>query len=654
MQRLNFKPFFTILNGVADLCERSRYAIFALLLVFFLTASAWIFNMNSHDMTRAHPDENHTLLKVRNLPSTFSQVGEMNRWFVRLLYPAGIYYMNSHMGGTILSQGWGYPGGYYLQEEFKKPAAVQHDPNIQDFVFFMRLAFGVLAVCSFCLVIWVLFSRFGWVAATMYGTLILSSPLVFKQFRFFYSETTMFIIFNIVAFLCLFPRTPTHRTAAYLGILSAAALSTKLTGAVLVVAPVLAYMFVNIGRAQGHKVDFRIELHLLFALAFLILINLPYGSYFEFVNATLSNVYHLKAGHSVVSGASTVDFFFRFLAALKYPVVLLFVASLLWLAHAPKRQLVPVYVLALGIAFFIWSLSNTPYYYSRNMASVYVAMSLVVALGVGDFLKSGISVHKNVSGVFSLGLMLVFAWGVGNVFLNRISPLSETFFERNAERIETCSSIGSIGLSNDDLQALGKDETITSYDQIRGPFIFHEDREEIFGKYTQFDCLVVRRQGQTKKVSNSFAPQPYNLVDRIGNLFFFVKNPESLVGLYWRLSKESEPVIRSHYSVYLHRNALVYVRNDCRFKRDTEPRFFLHVIPVDESNLSEGQRKHGAAGLDFDFRDAGGFLWNDQCFVVRELPDYAIQGLRTGQFRRVGGSYDNLWEARLDFTEHER
>ena len=188
----------------------SRRTALVMLLWFFLVSSAWVFNLNSRGVNHPHGDEWHTLiLGTQNFgsfeePVESARVGETNRWFVRLLHPAAIYYMNSHMGGEHYLTGWEYPGGYYLREHFDATDDIRDDPNIQDYVFFLRASFGVLAVLSFCMVMWALSGRFGIAAAATYGSLVvLLHPIVFSQFDIFYSETTLFILFNTAAFLCL-------------------------------------------------------------------------------------------------------------------------------------------------------------------------------------------------------------------------------------------------------------------------------------------------------------------------------------------------------------------------------------------------------------------------------------------------------------------
>ena len=504
----------------------SRYTAVILIVVFFAVSSTWIYNLNNRAIGSAHVDEWHTLILGSSHLDPFTKpvptvrVGETNRWFVRLLYPGAVYYMNSHMGGEHYLTGWKYPGGFYLKEHFNAVDAVQRDPNIQDFVFFMRVAFGLLAVCCFCLVLWALFSRFGLAAAAAYGSLILSSPLVLEQFQIFYSETTLFVVFNLAAFLCLRREMSSYRMAAYLGILSAAALSTKLTG-IMIVAALFAYIIFNRRQRRQHEAEWCVEIYLLSLLAFLVLINWPSGSVFNFVNQTLSNVYHFKTGHRVTAEGG-VDFLLTIFRDLGYLTVSLFLISLLWLARSPRRGLAWVYVLAIGVVFVVGGFSNTAIYSERNLASVCVAMSFVIAICVGDFVGGYLANKTSYRVVSTAGLVLVFVVSAASLVYG-LPSLGGTFFEKNREFVRNCNDMATIGLSNSDLRSLQQSTnvTIATFPSIRGPFNVSTDYERLFGKYRGYTCLVVRREGQTKQATNFFLPDNYSLETRVGDLFLF-------------------------------------------------------------------------------------------------------------------------------------
>ena len=101
-----------------------------------------------------------------------------------------------------------------------------------------------------------------------------------------------------------------------------------------------------------------------------------------------------------------------------------------------------------------------------------------------------------------------------------------------------------------------------------------------------------------------------------------------------------QPVAQSDFDVYLRGNGLAYLKENCA-AGDMDARFFLHIIPVDPADLSADGRERGFENMDFQFADHGAYA-GDKCVAERELPDYAIERIRTGQF--VSGE-GQLWGA---------
>ena len=99
-----------------------------------------------------------------------------------------------------------------------------------------------------------------------------------------------------------------------------------------------------------------------------------------------------------------------------------------------------------------------------------------------------------------------------------------------------------------------------------------------------------------------------------------------------------QPVARSDFDVYLSGKGLAYIKEHCAVG-EADARFFLHVFPVDPKDLSADGGDAGFANLDFQFADYGGYA-GDKCVAERDLPDYAIERIRTGQF--VSGE-GQLW-----------
>ena len=101
-----------------------------------------------------------------------------------------------------------------------------------------------------------------------------------------------------------------------------------------------------------------------------------------------------------------------------------------------------------------------------------------------------------------------------------------------------------------------------------------------------------------------------------------------------------QPVARSSFDVYQRGNGLAYLKEPCA-TGDTDARFFLHIFPADPADLPAGIRERGFENRDFGFADHGAYA-GDKCVATLELPGYAIERIRTGQF--VSGE-GRLWSA---------
>ena len=108
------------------------------------------------------------------------------------------------------------------------------------------------------------------------------------------------------------------------------------------------------------------------------------------------------------------------------------------------------------------------------------------------------------------------------------------------------------------------------------------------------------------------------------------------------LEKGVQPAVSSVFDVYIDDGALIYVKPSCT-DADRDARFFLHVNPVDVSDLPEERKESGFDNLDFDFSDRGVESDGD-CFAVVALPAYEIAGMSTGQY-----TPDRLvWSEKID------
>ena len=106
------------------------------------------------------------------------------------------------------------------------------------------------------------------------------------------------------------------------------------------------------------------------------------------------------------------------------------------------------------------------------------------------------------------------------------------------------------------------------------------------------------------------------------------------------MKRSQPPALRSDYEVYVINNNIIYRKEPCR-EPDTTHRFFLHVIPLDVSTLPDHRKEYGYDNRDFNFKDHGHIDSGATCFAARELPDYNIASIRTGQYIPDQG---RIWE----------
>ena len=101
---------------------------------------------------------------------------------------------------------------------------------------------------------------------------------------------------------------------------------------------------------------------------------------------------------------------------------------------------------------------------------------------------------------------------------------------------------------------------------------------------------------------------------------------------------------RSNFDIYLDDNAeskaLIYVKEPCA-PEDTRARFFLHVFPDDAADLPADGARYGFENLDFRFAEYGANL-GGICVATRELPEYEVERIHTGQYVSGEGA---LWKA---------
>ncbi len=124
------------------------------------------------------------------------------------------------------------------------------------------------------------------------------------------------------------------------------------------------------------------------------------------------------------------------------------------------------------------------------------------------------------------------------------------------------------------------------------------------------------------------------------------RRPVDMLAVAARLTEGAgTPAIRAAFDVYSQENRLTYIKERC-----TEPaaaaRFTLKLFPVDAADLPPERRQYGNDNYDFDF-DQYGIRQDGVCIAVRELPDYPLLTITTGQNSDELG---RLWEERIDLN----
>ena len=115
------------------------------------------------------------------------------------------------------------------------------------------------------------------------------------------------------------------------------------------------------------------------------------------------------------------------------------------------------------------------------------------------------------------------------------------------------------------------------------------------------------------------------------------------------VAQPDQRIIISDFDVYLDGNRLIYVKEECR-PDDTRAGFFLHIIPVDGSDLPERRRPHGFENRDFAQRAMR--IGDRRCVVQGRLPIYPIRHIRTGQYvKDAQGNYVHLWEGEFSMDQ---
>ena len=126
----------------------------------------------------------------------------------------------------------------------------------------------------------------------------------------------------------------------------------------------------------------------------------------------------------------------------------------------------------------------------------------------------------------------------------------------------------------------------------------------------------------------------------------YVDEDPSLISKYQSIVS-GELAARAEFDLYTDGRALYYVKEPCGAE-DTQPPFFLHVIPADLGDLSVDRGAHGFDNLDFRFAQRG-VMFDGKCVARVFLPPHAVARITTGQYDGT----ERIWEVELDLEADE-
>lgn len=145
-------------------------------------------------------------------------------------------------------------------------------------------------------------------------------------------------------------------------------------------------------------------------------------------------------------------------------------------------------------------------------------------------------------------------------------------------------------------------------------------------------------------------PSPQTLIEgRDGTLFYvsaagIAESERAAAAAAYAAAQEmGAPAISAVYNVYLDDGRLIYLKEPC-VSADIAATFWLHLYPVDTSDLEPQGLEHGYNGLDFEF-DRYGRQIGEACVASVPIPNYDIARIHTGQWTDQGIT----WEARVGF-----
>jgi hypothetical protein len=428
------------------------------------------------------------------------RVGESTRWLARAFIPLATYYMNGKMGGEHYITGWNYPGISYLKRNFKDTESINGDPNIQDFVYALKMCLGISVILSFLIASYFLLLNYGSIASIAYFSIALSANLINEMLAIFYTESTLVIIFNLIVVLGLKSDINNNRRIFWSAFITAFSISTKLTGVVFI-APII---YTLQDKIRDFLTGMKLEVYLALTVGFLLLINVYSTSYIDLLDQTLANVYHLKTGHlsSEPGGIFQIK---KIINNLSY-FTPLFLFSCICLIFLDAKNKLFLYSIVISVFLILISMVDVSFSITRNLSTPLVMMVFIISI-VSSLLVKKIC-NKYIFLVFLLFPPIFFSYKYFSNF-NKITYQSLDIKQAECRKLGYVNVGGLIYENSSEIN--GMPYAYTLKDQL----------PTLINQFSGYDCVLVNRINNNKQYTNYILPLYYRLVSRKGDYFLF-------------------------------------------------------------------------------------------------------------------------------------
>ena len=458
-------------------------------------------------------DEYHT---VRLVSTPFfksiedSRVMGGERFFLRITYPAPIYYMTMRMGGDVYeTEGWNYPGHKYILKNSPNEDTLKSDPNLQDYMYAYRMIqyiFFALCVTIASFAMWNNISpaaSFSYVILIFGSLALFNSPIIERESLYVYPDIFLGGIASMLfgIFLCY----RKSKNLDYLILLIAIfACSVKINGLIIGI-PCLIFIYLN-KNINALKI-------LKIIIIFSIIFNIYELKYIDnFFHYQFSNLWHYNTGDGGpdISGMTQIYKGFKEIGYLIYLLPLSFAIHLYLLKSkniSKKTSILLFSTLLIGVVYEL-ILSRQRVFIARNYLQIYIIYALYFSTAIGIFVNSYFK-SKYLKYYVILGTIAFFLYN--NKYFSNAYYLSSTI-----KMSEKCLAPGVILPTK-----------VNGYREIDGlPETYNLANELplILNTLDGYDCLILKWDQVNKQLTNFYLPKSHTLVARNGDYFLYLKN----------------------------------------------------------------------------------------------------------------------------------